>query len=105
MREILYRGKPLGRIDRDFVYGSLGVISKDLVAIYQCKEFIDDVKALVDIRTVGQYTGLTDKNGKKIFEGDIVEFLGCKYEVIFEVGSFYVILNEQAYDISFKRAI
>lgn len=53
MREILFRGKPLGKIDEDFVYGSLGVISTDLVAIYQCKEFTEDVTTLVDIGTVG----------------------------------------------------
>ena len=81
MREILFRGK---RADNgEWVYGSLiterNMFDGNLMTMHiqDIEEPYDD--NLIDDETAGQFTGLTDKNGVKVFEGDIVRIFDGEY--------------------------
>ena len=93
-REILYRGARMG--DGKFVYGSLVFVKENdksenelpHIVISYGPDTFDWFE--VEPETVGQYTGIDDREGEKIFEGDIFK-IGAEnniYTVRFDYGCF-----------------
>lgn len=89
-REILFRGKRTDNDEGEFVYGIpvegeplLGMGKRTYIITKPGVQWVDGVYMTynecieVDPETVGQFIGLTDKNGVKIFVGDIVHVEVC----------------------------
>lgn len=104
-REILFRGKRTDNDKGEFVYGIpvegeplLGMGKRTYIITKPGVQWVDGVYMTydecveVDPDTVGQFTGLTDRNGVRIFEGDIVRY-GQRGKVEYNSGSAQFTLN------------
>lgn len=94
MREIKFRAKKKTRKKKyqKWVYGNLYTDIEDCFIMYRLENGDIEFESCIK-DTIGQFTGLYDKNNTPIYEGDIINnkniLEDTNYEVIFDNGAFY----------------
>lgn len=96
MREILFRGKDIHGI------WHIGLLAHIGNAWYISNEAGNATAYEVIPDTIGQFTGLFDKNGVRIFEGDIIQYDAKKYIVKFGEGSFGTVYIDSKTVVAFS---
>ena len=94
MREILFRGKRTHNgewVYGDFVHGNERKSLRDSIFVYDSEtQSFNDYE--INPSTLGQYTGMKDKNGKRIFENGYMIIDKQTYKVLFDNGE-YILKN------------
>jgi len=109
MRDIKFRGQSInkvggGRPIKEWVYGCFIIdesCKNEFKYRIQPKESKQLYAPAVIPETVGQYTGIKDKNGTEIFEGDIISGIEHRGTTIYEEG----ICKTNAWDVEIKYAV